>query len=104
MGRQVLYEGTIRGLVMGEPEVCFTYSPYSSTTTVYFTIKLEENIGIKEIPEEILVCSPKFGYFRMGDKVILKGKIVKEDLKQWGKPDYLIQADHYYNETLQSGS
>lgn len=55
------------------------------------------------MPEEILVYSSRFGYFRKGDKIILQGEIIKEYLKHWDSHDYLIRAAHHRNETLQIG-
>lgn len=47
---------------------------------VIFSIKLEEKI--KGIPDEIVVRSSKVGYFRVGDEVLLQGKIFERDLEQ----------------------
>lgn len=107
MGTQVLYKGTIRVIVAGESRLRVSAhkgATFFSFTGFYFVMKLEERIRIEWIPDEILVRSVNFGYFRIGDKVILQGQIVKEDLKKWGRPTYLIQADHYHNESIQSGA
>lgn len=106
-GTQVLYEGMIRGLVTNESRarVVNHYIPSIgdyTITEVCFTMKLEEKIGIVEIPDEILVQTSKFGYFGIDDKVILQGTILK-DLNQWGRPMYFIRAKHFYNESLQIG-
>nr|MDO8081083.1 hypothetical protein [Candidatus Freyarchaeota archaeon] len=104
MGKQVVYKGTIRGSVTGESKIKMTSTirnPLFKGTC--FAMKLEEKIGIVGIPDEILVYFAEFGYFRIGDKVIVQGQIVKEDLKNWGRPYYILEADHYYNESLQIG-
>ncbi len=86
MGKQEIYKGTIRCLVTGESRINVSgRMTYGSFARVYFVIKLEERIGIGGLPDEILVYSASFGYFRKGDKVILKGRIVKEDLKKWDR-------------------
>jgi hypothetical protein len=97
---KVLYEGTIRGLVIGESRTRGNMEKGFNGN--YFVIKLEENIGIAGIPDEILVRSNKQGYFREGDKVILEGRIIETVLKKWGRPSYTLQAEDYYNETLQA--
>nr|MDO8081082.1 zinc ribbon domain-containing protein [Candidatus Freyarchaeota archaeon] len=115
---RVLYEGMIRGLVTGESKLIrtpvegvrstvapnpnmFLPAPYYGFAEAYFVMRLEENI--EGVPDEILVFTSKFGYFGVGDEVTLQGKIIKEDLGQWGRPMYIIFADHYYNESLQIG-
>nr|MDO8081070.1 hypothetical protein [Candidatus Freyarchaeota archaeon] len=99
--KQVLYEGTIRGSVT-KKSIIKVRSGWGFAGT-YFAMRLEENIGIKGIPDEILVRSDKAGYFGIGDKVIIEGRIVKKNLKHWGRPDYTLEANHYYNESLQTG-
>nr|MDO8081080.1 zinc ribbon domain-containing protein [Candidatus Freyarchaeota archaeon] len=100
VSKQVLYKGTIRGLVTGESRERLSNQSFYG---YYFVLKLEENIGIEEIPEEILVRYMYAVHFRIGDKLILQGKIIKKKLKQWDRPMYLILAEHFYNETLQFG-
>jgi hypothetical protein len=90
---QVLYEGFIRGSVTGEPRARFLSN--GDFYGVYFTMKLEENIGIKRLPDEILVRSKKQGYFRKGDEVIFQGKIIKKEIEQWGKLTYIIDAEDF---------
>lgn len=96
-----LYEGVTQGLVTREPKI--SVDPGNFFLNIQFPVKLVENTGIKEVPTEILVQTKKPGYFRIGDKVILQGKILRKDLKQWGKPMYVFEADHFYNESLQIG-
>ncbi|WXG41784.1 MAG: zinc ribbon domain-containing protein [Candidatus Freyarchaeum deiterrae] len=101
-GKQVLYEGTIRGLVTKGSII--NVSGHLRFFVTYFAIKLEENIGIPGLPDEILVRYDSQGYFRTGDRVILQGKILKTVLKKWERPMYAIQAGRFYNETLQVGN
>ncbi|WXG41785.1 MAG: zinc ribbon domain-containing protein [Candidatus Freyarchaeum deiterrae] len=102
---KVLYEGMIRGSVTGESTVRPIYNwlgkRYMDFRAVFFVMRLEESF--ERIPNEILVKTYDFGYFGVGDKIILQGKILKTILKQWGRTIYLIKADHFYNETLQIG-
>ncbi|WXG41769.1 MAG: zinc ribbon domain-containing protein [Candidatus Freyarchaeum deiterrae] len=100
-GKQV-FRGTIRGTVTRESKT--KTSENGDFAGTYFAMKLEENIGIKGLPDEILVESKKVGYFGIGDKVILQGEILETNLKHWKKPMYLIVAEHYYEESLQIGN
>jgi hypothetical protein len=100
MRRERLYEGLIRGLVTGEPIVSYRGS-YGRFDGIYFVIELEERIG--EVPDEILVRCSKFGYFKPGDKVVLKGVIYKEYLGRWDRPRYLVIANSFYNESIKFG-
>ncbi|WXG39495.1 MAG: sister chromatid cohesion protein PDS5 [Candidatus Freyarchaeum deiterrae] len=101
--KQVLYEGTIRGSITRKSRVNASGDVYTPFIENYFVMKLEENIGIVGIPDEILVHSVPTRYIRKGDKVILQGKIVKKYLRLWNKPMYAIFADYFYNESLQVG-
>jgi hypothetical protein len=110
---QILYEGTIRGLITRESRIIQSpvlvdsnasmklKTPYYGTAEVYFVMKLEE--GFKGVPDEILVHLDRFGYFGVGDKVVLQGAIVKKNHKQWNKPMYTLLAHNFYNESLQVG-
>jgi hypothetical protein len=103
--RIMLYKGNIRGLVTGETisRVSTDRSSGANRYGVYFVMKLDEGIGVEGIPEEILVLTSRFGYFSIGDKVILQGRIFKTVLREWGRPMYTIRADNFYNESLQIG-
>jgi hypothetical protein len=126
---QVLYEGTIRGLVTSESEMilipvvgAFNLSmipppnpfippsnPYGGFVETFFVMRLEE--GFEGVPDEILVQTSSSyallethsGYFGVGDKVTLQGRIFRINLRVWNRPMYAILADHFYNETLQTG-
>jgi hypothetical protein len=89
--REVLHKGIIRGSVTRE-------SGNQNFLGIYFVVKLEEYFG--EVPEGVLVKTP-FGYFGMGDKVILQGRIIKANVRHWNRPMYLVIANHFYNESLQ---
>nr|MDO8080196.1 hypothetical protein [Candidatus Freyarchaeota archaeon] len=103
MGKeQVVYEGLIRGVATGLSMVShIRFGSRIVGNFTYFSIKLEENIG--GIPDEILVRVLGVGYFRTGDRVLIQGKIVKIDLKQWDESMFELQADHFYNESLRIG-
>ena len=65
MGKEVLYEGTIRGLVTGESRQGIQVGmggSYTTSTGVYFVIKLEEGIGIGGNPDGL----PEFRLWRFG--------------------------------------
>lgn len=97
--KQVLYKGTIRGLVTRDSRTRVARNVLWDGTD--FVMKLEENIG--GVPDEILVRSSEQGYFGKGDKVILQGKITKINLKHWNRLMYVIFAKYFYNESLQIG-
>ncbi|WXG41786.1 MAG: zinc ribbon domain-containing protein [Candidatus Freyarchaeum deiterrae] len=101
--KQKIYEGTIRGLVTKGSIISVAGGGISRFFATYFAINLKENSGIAGIPDEILVRYNKKGHFRIGDKVILQGRIVKGDIRSWSRPMYLIEANHFYNESLQFG-
>ncbi|WXG41770.1 MAG: hypothetical protein WED07_13570 [Candidatus Freyarchaeum deiterrae] len=106
--KQILYKGIIRGLVTRDSRsrIVNHSTPGMgdyTTTEVYFVMKLEGNIGIAGIPDEILVRSERIGYFGKGDEVVLQGRILKANFRHWERPMYLIIADQYYNESLQIG-
>jgi hypothetical protein len=101
---QILHKGMIRGSVTGETTLRVSGQGNNvNLREVYFVIKLEEKLGTERLPDEILVHTLRFGYFGVGDKVILQGRILKTVLKKWGRPSYTIRADQFYNESLQIG-
>jgi hypothetical protein len=99
--KRVLYNGLIRGSVVGESRTRITSN--ANFGGAYFAVRLEGDIRIEGIPDKLLVRSERAGYFRIGDKVILQGRILEINLRSWNRPMYLINADHYYNESLQIG-
>ncbi|WXG41781.1 MAG: hypothetical protein WED07_13625 [Candidatus Freyarchaeum deiterrae] len=100
VSKQVIYKGIIRGLVTEGSRLLMTRPSFNLGSS--FLMKLDENMGIAEIPDELLVQTSR-GYFRKGDKVILEGKIFRITLKKIERPTYAIKVDHFYNESLQIG-
>lgn len=97
---KLVFKGMIRGSVTKESRAGLLGNEFYGN---YFVIRLEENIGIGGVPSEILVHCKKHGYFGKGDKVILQGRILEMNLRRWNRPMYIIEADQFYNESLQIG-
>ncbi len=74
---------------------------------ITFAIKLDKKI--KDVPDELAVYSAtttrgyQFLHLREGDKIKIKGEIVKVPLNFWETDHIGIKADRIFNVSLQCG-
>ncbi|MHA1379408.1 MAG: hypothetical protein ACTSRG_13620 [Candidatus Helarchaeota archaeon] len=98
--KKVIFDGIVKGTIASLPI-------RMEQNSITFVIQLNEKI--EGVPKEITVLSAttsrgyQFLHLRLGDKVRIKGQILKVPLQFWKAEHIGMKAERIYNDTLLCG-
>lgn len=103
---KLLFQGIIRGTAITDARYGMSQSV---GTALSFILELDEEIV--GIPSQLPVFCGKVKFYqgafstniKKGDRVLINGKIMEQELKIWQKTAILIIAVNIYNESIKFG-